>query len=516
MSYKQNASANRDALFGSAASGSKKKKKASTSNKSNRDSLFGSAATNNDSKPRKSSSSRPAAVTSSTGYQYGGSKKKTPISTGLKGEAKIAKMKEAEEFTAKAKKCMQKGVFSNPDPLAASSYYKRAADAYKLCGEARLERFHRMNSADCQCRVGAWATAAAEYTRAAELVEVAEDEKLETKREIGRKLHLSAADAFRNMNDTGKAAASKVQAALALMWGEESRMLTKVTLEALEEAVEDHVPDPLNPYARYRQTGSSAYVDPETDETAIDPSPETLELAKQHIVTRPYAHESVQNVLYLLVSYGEYASALYAAGAVTTLLSEGGVSTISLSRAFVAETILTLAMGDPIAAEENFMNRHVQKSSYLTSRECKLSEDLFRAVKTRDSEALEEARSKEGSNRAAIGNLNECLRELVGMIRLSGVARMGAPESSKKKPKEKKKKSSTKKSSSTKKLPETKILPESQGPSLEELSSMKTGYEKDVEESEAIDTNALQDELDAIDFGDDDESDFSDDDIDLR
>ena len=153
---------------------------------------------------------------------------------------------------------MQKGVFSNPDPLAASSYYKRAADAYKLCGEARLERFHRMNSADCQCRVGAWATAAAEYTRAAELVEVAEDEKLETKREIGRKLHLSAADAFRNMNDTGKAAASKVQAALALMWGEESRMLTKVTLEALEEAVEDHVPDPLNPYARYRQTGSSA------------------------------------------------------------------------------------------------------------------------------------------------------------------------------------------------------------------------------------------------------------------
>jgi len=100
MSYKQNASANRDALFGSAASGSKKKKKASTSNKSNRDSLFGSAATNNDSKPRKSSSSRPAAVTSSTGYQYGGSKKKTPVSTGLKGEAKIAKMKEAEEFTA--------------------------------------------------------------------------------------------------------------------------------------------------------------------------------------------------------------------------------------------------------------------------------------------------------------------------------------------------------------------------------------------------------------------------------
>jgi hypothetical protein len=44
---------------------------------------------------------------------------------------------------------------------------------------------------------------------------------------------------------------------------------------------------------------------------------------------------------------------------------------------------------------------------------------------------------------------------------------------------------------------------------------MQTGYEKDVEEAEDIDTGALQDELDGLDFGDD-ESDMSDDDIDLR
>jgi hypothetical protein len=68
----------------------------------------------------------------------------------------------------------------------------------------------------------------------------------------------------------------------------------------------------------------------------------------------------VQEVVYLLVSFGEYASALYAAGAVTAFLSQDGISTLTLSRAFVNESILTLAMGDPIAAEENFLKYHVQ------------------------------------------------------------------------------------------------------------------------------------------------------------
>ena len=51
--------------------------------------------------------------------------------------------------------------------------------------------------------------------------------------------------------------------------------------------------------------------------------------------------------------------------------------------------------------------------------------------------------------------------------------------------------------------------------SLEELASQETGYEKEVEDAEAIDTDALQDELDALDFGDD-ESSVDDDSVDLR
>jgi tetratricopeptide (TPR) repeat protein len=520
MSYKQDSSANRDALFGGAGGDSKKKKKSS---KADRDDLFGgkpSGSKSSSSRPKtsstSSSSSKPRpTVPSSQGYQYQ-KKKKSPIAIGLTGQAKEEKMKEAEDYRDKAKKAMQKGLFSKPDPLAASTYYKRAADAYQKCGEHRLERLYRINSADCQKAVGALATAAAEYTRAAELVEEAEDEELEMKREIGKKLLLNAADCWMNMNEPGKAASSKVQAALALTWGDESSFLPKAALAALEEAVEAHVPDPLNPYARYRQTGVSAYVNPESDETIENPSQEAMNLAEQHIVTRPYAHESVQEVVYVLISFGEYPSALYAQGAVSTLLDRDGVSSLTLSRSFVAETILTLAMGDPVLAEQQFLNRHVQKTAYLNARECKLAEELFRAVKVRDGEALEEARSIQGSNRAGIGNLHESLKEVLSMIRLSGVARKGDPETytSKKKSSSdssSKKKSSRESSSSSKKNESKEDKPQL---SLDELAA-KSGYDVDVAAAEALDSTAVQNELDALDFGDSD-SELDDDEIDLR
>lgn len=498
MSYKQNASANRDALFGGAGGSSGGEKKKNSSSKSKK--------TATKSSTEAAPAAAPTGPSTSKGYKYSSSKKRNPaVSVGLSGDAKEAKLKEAADYCDKAKKAMQKGMFSRPDPLAASTYYKRASDAYQQCNEFRLERLYRISSADCQVACGAYATGAAEYTRAAELVEVAEDETTEMKREIGRKCLLNAADAWLNMNEPGKAASSKVDAALALTWGDDSNALPKVALTALEVAVEAHVPDPLNPYARYRQTGHSAYINRDSEDTVENPSAETLEFAEQHIVSRPYAHESIREVVYLLISFREYPSALYAQGAVSTMLSRDGISSLTLSRSFVAETILTLAMGDPIAAEQGFLNRHVQKTSYLSSRECKLGEELFRAVKMRDDDALEEARSITMSNRAAVGNLHESLREILGKIRISGVARKNVDSSSKKT----KKKSSESKSSSS--------APKNETLSLDELTNMKTEYEKDIDAAEAFDTKGLQDELSALDFGDDsDESDLDDDELDLR
>lgn len=502
MSYKQNASTNRDALFGSAGG---TKKKSSSKKKSTPSSSTGAKKSSVKANPT------PKAPSSSKGYKYS-SAKKTVTSIGLTGDAKKAKMKEAADYRDKAKKAMQSGIFSRPDPLAASSYYKRTADAYQKCNEFRMERMYRISSADCQMAVGAFATAASEYTRAAELFEVADDETIEMKREYGQKCHTNASDAWLNMNEPAKAAYSKVAAAKSLTWGDDSDALPKAALVALEEAVEAHVPDPLNPYSRYRQTGTSAFLNSDSEETSENPSPETLSFAEQHVVSRPYANESVQDIIYLLISFGEYLSALYAQGAVSVLLSRDGVSSLTLSRSFVAETILTLAIGDPIAAEQQFLKIHIQKTFYLSSRECKLAEELFRAVKTRDEDALEEARSTTMSNRAAIGNLHESLREVVSMIRISGVARKGVDSSSSKSKTTKAKKvvakNANSKASSSSQKKETS--------SFEELSTMKTGYEEDTDAADAIDSSGLQDELDALDFGDSDESDLDDDEFDLR
>lgn len=332
------------------------------------------------------------------------------------------------------------------------------------------------------------------------------------------------------MNEKAKAAQSQVQAAIVLNYGDESRLLSKESLTQLEEAIEAHIPDLFNPYARYRQTGNSAFLG--EDETIANPSRESLDMAEAHVVSKAYAHEPLFELVYLMVHYGEYASALYAAGAASTLLERENLSTLTLSRSYIMETIVTLAMGDPVAAEEAFLSRHVQKTAYLSSRECKLGEDLFRAVKMRDSEALEETRSPSGSNRAALANLHSSLRTLVGEIRLSGVARKqvketttatGSSSSKKASPKKSSKKGG--KSSKPKEEPPTEADPRS----LQDLMGMKTGYEAEMKAGQTLDPDALANELDALDFdmgddGDDDgdlgfggdDDSLDDDDFDLR
>lgn len=361
------------------------------------------------------------------------------------------------------------------------------------------------------------------YTRGAELAIEAEDiPDQETRRRESAGLHSKAAEAWTNMNEKAKAAGSKVQAAVALNYGDESRLLSKEALAGMEEAVEAHVPDVMNPYARYRQTGHSAFIDPNSDESVTNPSPENLAFAAEHIVTRSYAHEPLLKLVYMLVDYGEYASALYACGAASTILKKDGISTLSLGRSFVTETILTLAMGDSVAAEENFLKRHVQETSYLTSRECKLSEELFRAIKTRDGEALEEARDPTGSNRGGLANLHKSLQTLVTILRLSGVARktMGetvAPAAAKKKGPPKEDVTGTKKKRMVpkKQPPAAKEKPEA---SLEEIIDQKTGYEQDEAECANLNPDALQSELDDLNFDDLDSDDGleDDDDVDLR
>jgi len=492
MSYKRNAGSNRDALFGPSAGGGGAGGPSYKANAAaNRDALFGGAAGDGGGSGASSASSsggrggagagarpskaaarpgsgsgtgRPAASTRTGGG--GGQASSRPTSTAssartasstnsrptgsssrpsrtsaglLSGAARAAKMKEAEDYRAKAKKAMTRGVFSSPDPIAASNYYKRAADAYKACGENRLERLHRIANADCQMTLDAYATAATEYMRAAELAEESTDESPDKRSKEVNKIYNDAAEAWRQQNEFGRAGECTMKAAFGLLIGKEEEgdgdgktmNMDRNALKSIEEAIEAHVPDLLNRYASFRQLGTSDYFDPNADPNDQAARRDAMEMAKNNMIKKSYAHETVNKACFKLVRYGEYPSALYAAGAATTLIGADGFATISLSRAFVTETILSLSLGDVVGADRNFLETHLQKDSYLKSRECKLAEDLIRAVKDMDGDALEEARSASGSNSAALANLGDSsLRGLVKNLRVSGRAARGPAPSS--------------------------------------------------------------------------------------
>jgi len=368
----------------------------------------------------------------------------------LTGPARMNKLQEAEDYREKARKAMSRTLFSKPDPIAASMFYHRAAEAYKALGENRLERLHRIASGDCQMGHGAYAYAAAEYCRAAELSACSE-ETIERKRAECCKLYGDAARAWENVEkERGKVAECRMKSGFSLLIGivdsndRQSLMnMDRKALKIIEEAVESHVPDPLNRYWNFRQIGPSAYIDTEEEgddgnnNSTLDATKNTspdnidydrLQLCEANLITSSYAHEPLQEAVHKLVGLGEYPSALYAAGAASAILENDSFATISLSRAYCIETILALAIGDVITADNSFLKIHLQKNSYLTSRECKLAEDLIRAIKMRDPNALDEARdtSASGPNRAALTNLHTSLRLLVQGLRISGVAKTSA------------------------------------------------------------------------------------------
>ena len=156
MSYKKNASANRDALFGGADDSVGKK------SRSNRDAGLSSKAPP-PSSSGPSSANRPVRPTTQ--------RRSTNKKPALRGEARAAKLKQAEGFRDQANQCMKSGIFQKPDPVAASTYYKRAAEAYQQAGDCdRLERLYRQESATCNLQIGAWASAATDSIRVAELL----------------------------------------------------------------------------------------------------------------------------------------------------------------------------------------------------------------------------------------------------------------------------------------------------------------------------------------------------------
>ena len=153
--YKRDQASNRDALFGGAGSSSSggEGRKARPSSTRSAASPTSAAAAAPRPSPRNnagirstlgSTSNTPAndpQITTGPSSIFGGKiASRNRMVSILNGQAKIDKMAEAEDNRLKAKQAMTRGIFSKPDPISAANFYKRAADAYKACGENRLER----------------------------------------------------------------------------------------------------------------------------------------------------------------------------------------------------------------------------------------------------------------------------------------------------------------------------------------------------------------------------------------
>jgi hypothetical protein len=164
--YKRDAASNRDALFGGASGGGGSKKKAPSSSRASSSRSSAPSAPSSAARPSPSSATRTPVqnnsnnigihssnnsginstnadpkITPGPSAIFGGKiASRNKVVSILSGTAKIDKMAEAEENRLKAKQAMTRGIFSKPDPISAANFYKRAADAYKACGENRLER----------------------------------------------------------------------------------------------------------------------------------------------------------------------------------------------------------------------------------------------------------------------------------------------------------------------------------------------------------------------------------------
>merc|ERR1719265_2098408 len=56
---------------------------------------------------------------------------------------------------------------------------------------------------------------------------------------------------------------------------------------------------------------------------------------------------------------------------------------------FLCITVLQCALGDPVAAEQSFME-HIQDDGYLRTRDCQIAEELYNAFQNHDERKLEE------------------------------------------------------------------------------------------------------------------------------
>eukprot|EP01039_Chlorochromonas_danica_P002507 gene2507-2745_t len=264
-------------------------------------------------------------------------------------ETRRKKIAEAREQSEKGMTALKTTLFQwKPDHLSAATYFERSADLYKVAGDLKNALLLNVQAAQSHEACGAMASTALLKTKAAGLASEQGD------LEQSRALLLEAAEAWGVHGDLVK-------------YGE--------TLAKLAKEEEGH--DGKRAAELYLQAFDRLCpADTPVDQLARCPV-SVLDISRSALAFL-LRTKRFQEALPLVRRMAQVFGAMEIEG--------------SMCKCFLTETVAQLALGDTVAAQQTFLQQHLNNTAYMRSKECEVADLLILAFNNSDIDQLDKAK----------------------------------------------------------------------------------------------------------------------------
>lgn len=259
--------------------------------------------------------------------------------------AKAKKVVEAEEYKAKAENYLKTSFMQwKPDYIAAATMYERSADFYKQAEDPAAAYTIMLKAAECHEGYNAMASVAVAYTKAAQY-----------HKEMGPNLETRT---------------SELLASAAEFWGL-SGDLAKYGETLAKAAKELENADAKGAHALYKKAMGV--------------------LCPQNQPKSPIAPDIIRNIFSFLVRNRLLDDALAFAPDMVQIFQICKLET-AVYKVLASVTVIQLAQGDAVKAQQTYLQEHLNVPGYLSSRECELADNLTMAFSANDLEKLDKAK----------------------------------------------------------------------------------------------------------------------------
>jgi len=307
----------------------------------------GSKPTTNTTTTSSSSTSKTSSSSTTTSSSTAQSKT-LKSSTTISPQLKLKKIEEAKEESEKGMKYLKKTIFNwSPDHLAAAPCFENSANAYKTAGEYKMSYMMFMKASEshegcnCSSAAGMACVKASEVAKLGlDISEVVEsmrkasqyfgiDGKIDKAAEMIYKL-AKEYDSYEKFDD---AITAYMEACDMIL----PDKLTKTSLDGIYPGILDWMRDAFKCYLKSNNLQDA------------------LDFAKKMVI-----------------------------------VFDSFDSEMSMCKTMVSMTIIQLAMGDIVAADQLFLEQ-LGNNQYINSKECRLAESFVMAIKLSDIDALDQA-----------------------------------------------------------------------------------------------------------------------------